>query len=136
MSEDQPEYLFTYGTLMRGFRVVPEWPDRVRARFAGAGQIQARLFDLGQYAAALPAESEQVVTRGEVFELTEPESAKALLDVYEGCQMLHPHQSLYLRKIVPVTMDDGRKLEAWVYFYNRPLDASARRIASGDFRQK
>jgi gamma-glutamylcyclotransferase (GGCT)/AIG2-like uncharacterized protein YtfP len=40
--------------------------------------------------------------------------------------------SLYTREEIPVTLEDGMLVHAWVYFYNAPL-GRAQRIESGDY---
>lgn len=124
--------VFFYGTLMSGF----ERPGRTRLdghlRPAGRGSISAALFDLGLYPAAIPASDTRVW--GEVHEMLEPEMVLPALDEIEGYSVREPVTSLYTREEIPVTMDDGRVVNAWVYFYNAPL-GRAERIESGDYLQ-
>ena len=56
------------------------------------------------------------------------------LDEIEGYSPSEPDASLYTRVETPVTFDDGRVAQAWVYFYNAPL-GQAQRIESGDYLQ-
>lgn len=125
-----PERTFFYGTLMTGF-------ERRRAlaldgllRFRGRGTIRARLFDLGPFPAAVPAPDSRV--RGELFEFDDAGHVLAALDEVEGCEPADPDASLYVRRVVPVLLDDGSNLDAWVYFYNAPL-GQAPVIPSGDY---
>jgi gamma-glutamylcyclotransferase (GGCT)/AIG2-like uncharacterized protein YtfP len=125
-----PELVFFYGTLMTGF-------DRRRRlgiddslRYRGRGWIQAALFDVGLYPAAVPADEGHVW--GEVFELLEPAAALQSLDEIEGFRPDEPDASLYIRRQVPVTLPADERRDAWVYFYNAPL-GKAPRIASGDY---
>jgi gamma-glutamylcyclotransferase (GGCT)/AIG2-like uncharacterized protein YtfP len=124
--------VFFYGTLMRGF----DRPGRTRLddqlKSIGRGSIQGALFDVGLYPAAIPANDSRV--RGEVHEMTEPSVVLPALDEIEGYSVSEPVTSLYTREEVPVTLDDGRVLDAWVYFYNAPL-GRAERIESGDYLQ-
>ncbi|MPY87127.1 MAG: hypothetical protein GEU99_04315 [Luteitalea sp.] len=94
------------------------------------GWICAALFDLGIYPAAIPSPDTRVW--GEVYDTDEPESVLAVLDDIEGFSPGDPDHSLYTRARVPVTLEDGRVEEAWVYFYNAPL-GRAPRIPSGDY---
>jgi gamma-glutamylcyclotransferase (GGCT)/AIG2-like uncharacterized protein YtfP len=122
--------VFFYGTLMSGFKR----PGRTRVDLAlspvGHGWIQAVLFDLGTYPAAIPATDSRV--RGEVHHLLEPEAVLHALDEVEGYRPGQPDASLYVRRETPVTLDDGRVADAWVYFYNAPL-GQAQWIESGDY---
>ena len=101
-----------------------------RLAYIGRGSIKAALFDLGLYPAAVPAPDRQVW--GEVYEVTDAETVLPALDIIEGFSPSQPDTSLYLRTRVDVTLPDGAKGQAWVYFYNAPL-GRARRIPSGDY---
>src|SRR3954462_12072877 len=124
--------VFFYGTLMSGF----QRPGRARLDHAlrpvGRGSIQAALFDLGIYPAAIPAHDSRVW--GEVHQMLDAEAVLATLDEIEGFSASEPDSSLYTRAEISVTFDDGRVVNAWVYFYNAPL-GRAERIRSGDYLQ-
>jgi gamma-glutamylcyclotransferase (GGCT)/AIG2-like uncharacterized protein YtfP len=122
--------VFFYGTLMTGFERRRRLGMDDRLAFRGRGWIQAALFDLGLYPAAVPASDGKV--RGEVFDVTDPAAVLAALDEIEGYDVSAPDASLYIRRQVPVYLDDGQQAEAWAYFYNAPL-GQARRIVSGDY---
>lgn len=122
--------VFFYGTLMAGF-------DRRRRagidgdlHYIGRGSIGAALFDLGIFPAAVPASDGRVW--GELYEMGRPEAVLAALDDIEGYSHDDPDRSLYSRGESDVTLEDGRVLSAWVYFYNAPL-GQAPRILSGDY---
>lgn len=125
-----PQLVFFYGTLMALFNR----PGRRRVDehllFRGRGSIAAALYDLGIYPAAVPASDGRV--SGELYEMTDTTAVLRVLDEIEGFRSDDPDASLYTRLLSPVTMEDGTVLEAWVYFYNAPLDR-AERIASGDY---
>ncbi len=124
------EFGFFYGTLMTGFDRRRRLGMDSRMAFRGRGWIQGALFDLGLYPAAVPSEAGRI--HGEVFELADPASVLAALDEIEGYRPDEPDTSLYVRRLVPVRLDDGTTVEAWAYFYNAPLGA-APKIASGDY---
>lgn len=124
------ERVFFYGTLRRGFdRTTRAGLDDLLT-FLGRGSIQARLFDLGLYPAAVPA-AEGLVW-GEIFEMTDVGRVLSVLDEIEGYSEETPDSSLYTRSEVRVRLDDGRTEQAWVYFYNAPL-GQAPEIRSGDY---
>lgn len=125
-----PDLVFFYGTLMAGFDRRQRAGLDGQLTYVGHGEIQAALFDLGIYPAAVPAPEGCV--KGEVYELTHPASALSVLDRIEGYSPADPDRSLYTRSQVDVTLDDGRRERAWVYFYNAPL-GQAPRITSGDY---
>lgn len=112
--------LFTYGTLMRGFRLHRLLDGR--ARYLGRGQVKARIIDLGSYPGAV-ADPEGIL-HGEVYEIAEP-ALWAALDSAEGPQ--------YHRREVIVRSEDGRELAACIYWYIGPLDRGVP-IPGGDYR--
>ncbi len=121
---------FFYGTLMTGFDRRDRLGMDAKLTFRGRGWIRAALFDLGLYPAAVPAEDGRVW--GEVFALADASAVLRALDEIEGYRPDDPDTSLYLRRLVPVHLDDDTIAEAWAYFYNAPL-GSAPRIPSGDY---
>ena len=98
--------------------------------YVGRGSIQASLFDLGLYPAAVPAPDGLVW--GELYDAVEAPTVLAALDEIEGYRPDDPDRSLYVRSRAAVTLPDGRGECAWVYFYNAPL-GRAQRIFSGDY---
>jgi gamma-glutamylcyclotransferase (GGCT)/AIG2-like uncharacterized protein YtfP len=125
-----PDLVFFYGTLMAGFDRRRKAGIDDKLTYIGRGSIKAALFDLGLYPAAVPAPDRQVW--GEVYEVTDAETVLPALDTIEGFSPSQPDTSLYLRTRVDVTLPDGARGPAWVYFYNAPL-GRARRILSGDY---
>lgn len=125
-----PDCVFFYGTLMTGFERRRRLGMDDRLAFRGRGTIQAKLFDLGLYPAAVPASDSRVT--GEVFEVSDVAPVLAALDEIEGFRPEDPDRSLYVRHQVPVTLPDRHTASAWVYFYNAPL-GQAPRIPSGDY---
>ena len=126
------DLVFFYGTLMMPFnRHGSQRIDR-HLTYAGRGSIAAALFDLGIYPAAVP--NPDSVVWGELFEVSNTGFVLDVLDEIEGHRPDAPERSLYTRMATPVTLEDGRTLEAWAYFYNAPL-GGAPRIRSGDYLQ-
>ena len=121
--------VFFYGTLMTGFNRRLRIGIDSKLRYVGRGSINAILFDLGIYPAAVPGEGR---VWGELFETDEPDLVLAGLDSIEGYRPGDPEHSLYMRIQSPVTLEDGQTQTAWVYFYNAPL-GQASQIASGDY---
>jgi gamma-glutamylcyclotransferase (GGCT)/AIG2-like uncharacterized protein YtfP len=122
--------VFFYGTLMAGFDRRRRAGIDDKLTYAGRGSIQASLFDLGIYPAAVPATDGLV--RGELYEAVDAPTVLAALDEIEGYCPGDPDRSLYIRSLVAVTLPDGGQETAWVYFYNAPL-GKAQRILSGDY---
>jgi len=61
---------------------------------------------------------------GDVFQLAEASNTLSELDRYEGGD--------FERRIVSVTLNDGREMEAWAYLYKRDTTGKPR-IDSGDY---
>ena len=119
---------------MKGF--AEDRQEEVAAELVGRGSINAKLYDLGDYPGATPDDGNhrQYVT-GELYRLSDPELATRILDQYEEFLPSQPDESLFVRALVVVTLESGRKENAWAYFYNRAVD-EARLIPSGDYRDK
>ena len=126
------DLVFFYGTLMSGFKRPGRASIDRSLTPVGRGFIQATLFDLGIYPAAIPASDERVI--GEVHRMQDVDGVLAALDEIEGFRPGQPDASLYTRVETAVTFDDGRVEPAWAYFYNAPL-GRAQRIESGDYLQ-
>jgi gamma-glutamylcyclotransferase (GGCT)/AIG2-like uncharacterized protein YtfP len=124
------DLVFFYGTLMTGFDRRRRAGIEGRLVYTGRGWIRASLFDLGIYPAAVPASEGSVW--GEVYQMTDPQGVLAILDSIEGYSATTPEHSLYVREQTAATLDDGRVVDVWVYFYNAPL-GRAQQIASGDY---
>jgi gamma-glutamylcyclotransferase (GGCT)/AIG2-like uncharacterized protein YtfP len=116
------DLLFTYGTLMRGFRLHRLLDGR--AVFVGAGQVIGRLVDLGAYPGALADPGGTSAIHGEVYRVGEP-ALWGALDSAEGPQ--------YHRREVVVRSGDGREWVACIYWYVGPLDRGVP-IPGGDYR--
>ncbi|HEV2417147.1 MAG TPA: gamma-glutamylcyclotransferase family protein [Terriglobia bacterium] len=125
-------FLFVYGTLMQSFQGGLQ--EKVGAKLVGEGTIRARLYDLGDYPGARLADngSENFV-KGELYQLSDPERTARILDKYEEYFPSEPLKSLFIRELVTVTLEGGRKRRAWTYLYNRPVD-NTKLIPSGDYR--
>jgi gamma-glutamylcyclotransferase (GGCT)/AIG2-like uncharacterized protein YtfP len=125
------ERVFFYGTLMTGFdRRRRAGIDDGKMTYIGRGWIEAALFDLGLYPAAVPAPGGRVW--GEVYEMHDSAVVLAALDGIEGYRPDEPDTSLYTRVETPVTLESGQIDKVWAYFYNAPL-GRAERISSGDY---
>ena len=125
------EHVFFYGTLMTPFNRPGRQRVSSKMAFAGRGRINAALYDLGIYPAAVPVSDDSTVW-GELYELHDPASVLAALDEIEGYRAAEPDRGLYTRTLTNVTLQDGRVEPAWAYFYNAPL-GRAQRIPSGDY---
>jgi len=126
-----PDLLFVYGTLRRASGHRAHERLARAAEPVGEGTVAGRLYLVEDYPGLVAAPGEPARVRGEVYRLIAA-SALADLDRYEGCDPLAPARGLYRRERAEVVLDDGRRVAAWVYVYNRPVTA-LRPIASGDY---
>jgi gamma-glutamylcyclotransferase (GGCT)/AIG2-like uncharacterized protein YtfP len=120
------EHLFVYGTLRGDLGHHAAALLARRAYAVGPGRLRGRLYDLGEYPAAVPSPDPAHRVRGLVYrmEVGLSEVLLADLDRYEG--------AAYRRELARVVLDDGQSVLAWVYFYARtPPPGST--IPSGDY---
>lgn len=115
------DFLFVYGTLMRGLPLHHLLDGR--AAFVAAGSIIGRLMDLGDYPGALPEGFGAI--RGELYQLRS-QQLLAELDSVEGPE--------FPRSPTLVRLDDGRELRAWVYWFTGSLRRAAP-VRDGDYRR-
>lgn len=121
------EYLFLYGTLMRGLQAMDALPAGEYLQFVCESQIQGRLYDLGSYP-GLKEGAGLVV--GEVYKVLHPEVWE-VLDPYEDYFPGDESGSLYLRQPIELMGEPG---SAWTYIYNQHVDEH-NLIDDGDWRR-
>ena len=124
--------LFVYGSLRSGFRSpVYEYISRFFT-LVGEAKAKGKLYDLGDYPAAIPV-SEDYFILGELYTIKNEQEfswAMAQLDDYEGLNVEANEERLYQRKITDVFIND-LVTPAWVYWYIGDV-AGKSVIASGD----
>lgn len=128
------EYLFLYGTLKPNEAEVDVANVVKSLRRVGSGTVPGRLYDFGDYPGAVIDHSAKTSIKGELFELPHDDSALKALDDYEEFNRTDRKNSLFIRIRTVATLQGGRRLNAWVYVYNRN-PGSARQIASGDYSE-
>ena len=126
--------LFVYGTLMRGFDHPMARLLAGHADFLGDATCRGWLVLVKHYPGLLLSDAPSDLVHGELFHLRAPEELLRELDMYEACGEGFPEPTEYLRRMLPVTHEDGTAGEAWTYVYNWPVTGLPR-IASGKFRE-
>lgn len=124
--------LFVYGSLRSGFHSpVYEYISRFFT-FAGEAKVKGKLFDLGEYPAATPAEGDVFIIGELYIAKNQQEFSWAIgqLDDYEGLDVEEGEVPLYERKVTEVYIND-KVTHAWVYWYNGDVSDKPV-IASGD----
>lgn len=127
-------YLFVYGTLMHGSGHLVQQQLHDSSELIGSGWISGQLYQIHDYPGVIESTSVNDKVYGELYRLKD-QTLLPLLDDYEACSSAFPEPHEYLRKTVNVTVSGGRKVQAWAYIYNYPVDP-ARRILSGRFEQR
>ena len=126
------DHLFIYGTLST--EAVPDDVAKAveKLKFIGRGFVYGKLYDLGNFPGAKLARGSRSRVHGKVYRLPVNKDVIRSLDAYEECIPSQPSKSLYLRKKVPVTLESGDRIEAWVYEYNGDVSYSPV-IRGGDY---
>lgn len=126
------DLLFVYGSLRSGARLHPVRRQLMRrARCLGRASLAGRLFRRGPYPAARPSGDPAERVLGELWQLRD-RRLWGLLDRYEECAPDSPRPHPCRREPVLVQGPQGTNVEAWVYWYRRPV-RGLRRIHGGDF---
>jgi len=105
--------IFVYGTLEKTEFFI----DLISAgeiRYVGSGKIRAKLYDLGEYPGAV--EHKESYVYGRVYEAQNIDKVLPLFDKYEEFYPDNLESSLFVRKVVRVTMENGESLKAFVTF--------------------
>jgi gamma-glutamylcyclotransferase (GGCT)/AIG2-like uncharacterized protein YtfP len=134
--------LATYGTLMRDFQAQEQLGIGDAITFVGRCRLPGILFDLGSFPGAVPPDDlpadlrtsapETPVVHGELYRLEEADIL-SVLDHYEGYDPDQPATSLFVRR--RISLVEPADQDAWVYWYNGPVDGKPR-LPSGDWRQR
>ena len=133
-TDNQPniEYIFVYGTLMRGMENPVRETLKRHLIYKGVATIKADLFDLGEYPGAVKNEYGGPI-EGELFQIVLNSSVFEILDDYEGYEKSDKAASLFIRAIDYVLEQSGSRVEAWIYWYNQKIPANALAI-DGDYK--
>lgn len=126
-------YLFVYGSLQSFSRhPMAHWLHK-RSHFVGKGFFYGKLYDVGEYPAAItaPSHSSHKVL-GEIYDIQDP-TIWDTLDEYEGFDPQDTVGSLYIREQHSIqSLEPINSLSSWIYVYNRPIHTLSY-ISSGDY---
>lgn len=129
--EDQSPYLLVYGTLTRGFDNPFAARLRAHAVFTGEGFFSGKLYRISWYPGAVYEPESSAKVHGEIYQLPDFQKLIQELDAYEDVKEIES-ESLYVRRQIPVHLEDGKLLICWTYLYNQPLTDSLL-LTSGRF---
>jgi gamma-glutamylcyclotransferase (GGCT)/AIG2-like uncharacterized protein YtfP len=129
------DYLFVYGTLMRGYAHPMAQLLSRSADFIGEVRCRGRLYLIKHYPGLVLSGDATDMVFGELYRLRQPVELLREFDMYEACGEGFAAPTEYVRQMLEVTLEDGAASEAWTYVYNWPVPPSSR-IASGRFLEK
>jgi len=135
MKKPEVYQLFVYGSLRSGFRspayeYISRYFDLI-----GEAKAKGKLFDLGDYPAAIPTDDDKFIS-GELYRIkNENEFSWAIgqLDDYEGVHVGFDETQLYRRNIAEVHINN-EITTAWIYWYHGDIEGKPM-IESGDVLQ-
>jgi len=134
--------LFVYDSLMRG-RERQNFLSQEKTRFIGPATTPGELYAIGDFpglvlAASLPRHEPPASlpstpipaaavcqVHGELFEIFDPATFFATLDVIEGYWPEQTERSLFVRRLINVQTATGAA-KAWAYILNLPLNGLPR----------
>lgn len=111
--------IFVYGTLEKT-AFFSDLINKGEIRYIGNGKIQAKLYDLGEYPGAV--EDKENYVYGRVYEAKNIDKILPIFDGYEEFYPNKPENSLFIRKVIEVIMENDETLNAFVYIYNRSVE--------------
>ena len=130
-SDPAANHLFVYGTLRRSTDN-PMHQLLYGTTLVGTGTFQGKLYDLGNYPAAIFSDDPADRVHGEVYRLADPPATLALLDSYEACTEADAQPHEYVRVVVPIHLETGDEVRTQIYLYNRAV-AELTPVTSGDY---
>lgn len=113
------QYLFVYGTLRKDYDLKLKSRVSGAMQYIGQGKVGASLYDIGRYPGAVRSTAGDEVV-GDVFLIHDPERVLRILDKYEGISG-DGRPSEFVRKRNRVQLRSGKRVNAWVYWYNFDL---------------
>ena len=119
MTNQASYFVFAYGSLRKGFNSSAyEYISRY-FNFYGNATVKGKLFDLGEYPAAIPVQEDAFIKGELYFVKNENEFSWAIaqIDDYEGVLVEPPEQPMYRREIADTFINDTI-VPAWIYWYN------------------
>lgn len=125
---DIMDKFFVYGTLKVGGHFSSKF-DKLRKSAKPAFIENFDLYDLGSFPAVIRGEGE---VKGELHSYEQPERVRESFDIIEGYFPGDNKNSLYLRKIARIKMEDGSYETGYVYIFNdKFLKYKGTKIKSG-----
>lgn len=121
------DYFFVYGTLKKGGSFASEF-DSFRVYSKAATIKGFELFNLGWFPGIVKGNGEVI---GELHEYKNLDFVKQRIDNIEGYSEDYESSSLFLRRRVTAITENGEKVEANAYLFNRSIPNEAKKIENG-----
>lgn len=112
--------LFVYGTLLDEDNKYGIYL-RDSSKFFAAGKIKGKLYDIGEYPAAVLSPEGENYIHGIILQMDEPDIALSIIDIYEGFGEGHPDPNEFIRVMADIQTNEGA-VACWIYLYNLPTD--------------
>lgn len=112
-------FIFVYGSLLSGFRSPAYEYIYKYFHLRGEGFVTGTIYDMGSFPVGVAEDTGRTI-KGELYEIRNPKElsfALAQLDDYEGLYPDEDEQVLYTRELTDVTLPDGNRIQAWIYWY-------------------
>ena len=110
----QGAFLFVYGTLRKDYNLNLVEHLANDLKYIGKAKVNASLYDLGSYPAAIKEQGNGEVI-GDIYFVHNPAKVFCLLDEYEGEEYSREKEEIQLRS--------GKTMTAWIYWYNKKPEA-------------
>src|SRR5437667_12025129 len=108
----QKDFLFVYGTLRKGAAHKMHEILSRHSEPVSRALLQAKLYDLGEYPAAVISENPADVVVGELYAL-DPEHSHDALTALDEDEGIDEATTEYRRERHVVTLEDGTRMKAW-----------------------
>jgi gamma-glutamylcyclotransferase (GGCT)/AIG2-like uncharacterized protein YtfP len=105
------------------------------ADFLGEAHCRGRLYRVKHYPGLVLSDAPEDIVLGELYRLKQTDALLREFDMYEACGEGFAEPTEYLRRMLPVALEDGSAVEAWTYIYNWPVNHLPR-IATGRFLEQ
>ncbi len=122
--------LFIYGSLLETENEFGRYLQK-HATFYKTGKFNGKLYDAGEYPAAIYLPQTDYKVYGNIIQLINIEETLKVIDDYEGFGDEQLQPNLFIRKLLTVQTIDGNT-KCWVYLYNHPT-THLKQILSGDY---
>ncbi|MDO6758869.1 gamma-glutamylcyclotransferase family protein [Tamlana sp. 2_MG-2023] len=128
----ESQYIFVYGTLLKDVDNNKSKFLAMYSELVGSGYFHGKLYRISWFPGAVESKNDTDKVYGSLFKIYDFDIVFKALDAYEGIDMNSREPNLFERSVVPIYIEDGSVVKAWVYFYNHSVE-DLEQIVSGDF---